>query len=170
MTRKNRSTRKGPLFSSLMLLALFTASFFASDLPARATENAENPYVLVEENMEDPLFDRAWVNAETFLLDGTAARLHVMFQFSPEKAHSFQKEIPAEAAPLLFVAIFEVNRKELLFRRGDYQILDADGIMLSQNQGWTAWEAAEKDNPGALLLKVSDQLEEALRARGRWID
>lgn len=170
MTTIKRFAQKRLFLSALGLLALSAGLFFPSLLPAGAAENAANPYVLVEENMEDPFFDRAWVNADDFFLNGQNARLHVMFQFSPERAKSLQKEISAQAPPLLFMTTFEVNRTEQTFRRGDYQILDAEGIMLSQAQGWTEWETAGKDNPGGLLLTVADQLEEALRAQGRWID
>lgn len=170
MTPENRSPRLQllcyALGSAFLCLVLLCSIPFA----ASATESAANPYVLVEENMTDPFFDRAWVNAENFFLNEGSARLNVMFQFSTERAKALQKEISAEAPPLLFMALFELNRKEGLFRRGGFQILDAEGIMLTQDQGWTEWTAAGEDNAGTLLLKVADQMEEALRARGRWKD
>lgn len=151
-----------------IILALFLS--FVTPAPLEAAEQAVSPYVLVAENLGDPLFNRAWVNAEDFLLNEESAGLHVMFQFSQARAEALQKEIASDAPPLLFMTFFEVNRKDRTIRRGDYQILDAQGIPLSHAEGWTGWEPARKDNQGTLLLQVADQLEEALRAQGRWTD
>lgn len=159
---------RGSIGPVLMILVLLVTVF--THAPALAGEQAANPYVLVAENLEDPLFERAWVDADDFLLNNERAGLHVMFQFSQARAEALHKEIASDAPPLLFMAFFEVNRKDRTIRRGDYQILDAQGIPLSHAEGWTEWESAETHNQGTLLLQVADQLEEALRAQGRWSD
>ncbi len=163
-----RSTNLKVLTSLILGTALLFLPNALFSKTCAALEKSEDPYVLVAENMENPLFDRAWVNARDFALNEETAGLHVMFQFSTEKGKALQEEIDAPEPPLLFMTFFEINRKQKTLRRGDYTLLDAQGITLSRERGWTEWEPAGKHNQGDLLLKVAKQLEEALKAQGQW--